>query len=68
MRSNSGNDEKRNNLRDPTARDIEAGRRKSGEAVVDKDAGEGSVEDNSGQRTTGLGSAERTSGQEGTSD
>lgn len=54
MRSNSGRDEKRNNLRDPTLRDKQdrAGR---------------PVEKTGGQSTTGLGSGDRKSGQEGES-
>ena len=68
MRSNSGNDEKRNNFRDPTVKDREAERGMSGAAVLDKDARQGSVEDNEGQRRTGLGSGARKSGQEGADD
>ena len=68
MRSNSGKDEKRNNFRDPTLKDREAERGMSGAAVLDKDAHQGSIEDNEGQRTTGLGSAARKSGEEGAAD
>ena len=50
MRSNSGKDESRNNLRDPTLRDRELGR---------------DVELNEKQRTTELGSGNRKSGQRG---
>ena len=49
MRSNSGKDEARNNLHDPTLRDHEKIRRGS------RGAGE------SGSKTTGLGSNERKS-------
>lgn len=58
MRSNSGDDEKRNNWRDVTSKDAEAARGESGEAVLDKDAREGAIDDNRGQRTTGMGSAD----------
>lgn len=50
MRSNSGKDESRNNLRDPTLRDRELGR---------------DVELKEKQRTTELGSGNRKSGQRG---
>ena len=50
MRSNSGRDESRNNLHDPTLRDRELGR---------------DVELKEKQRTTELGSGTRKSGQRG---
>ena len=50
MRSNSGKDESRNNLRDPTIRDRELGRNAE---LTEK------------QRTTELGSGTRKSGQKG---
>lgn len=63
MRSNSGKDESRNNLRDPTLRDHERARGKSGAAVMEpKDEPSGPEEK---QRTTEMGSHARKSGQEG---
>jgi len=53
MRSNSGHDESRNNLRDPTLRDRELGR---------------DVETKAKPRTTELGSNARKSRQEGAPD
>ncbi len=53
MRSNSGRDESRNNLKDPTLRDRELGR---------------DVETKVKPRTTELGSNARKRGQEGESD
>ncbi len=50
MRSNSGKDEGRNNLHNPTIRDRDLGRE---------------VETNERQRTTGMGSAARKSSQKG---
>lgn len=50
MRSNSGKDESRNNLRDPTIRDRELGR---------------DVEAKGKQRTTKLGSGARKTGSKG---
>jgi hypothetical protein len=50
MRSNSGKDEARNNLRDPTLRDRELGR---------------DVEVKERQQTTEMGSKARKAGQEG---
>jgi hypothetical protein len=65
MRRNSGNDEGRNGFLDPTVKDHERERGKSGAAVLDPDANKGSIEDNAGQRTTGMGSAARKSGEDG---
>ena len=56
MRNNSGADEKRNNLRDPTLRERED--------RPDK----GRPEPVGGQSTTGMGSGTRKSGQEGDED
>jgi len=53
MRSNSGNDEARNNLHDPTMRDRELGR---------------DVDTKDRSRTTEMGSNARKSGQEGSDD
>jgi hypothetical protein len=53
MRNNSGDDEKRNNLRDPTLREKQ-----------DK-PDKGRPEPVGGQSTTEMGSGERKSGQEG---
>lgn len=50
MRSNSGKDEARNNLRDPTLRDRDLGR---------------DLEKRERQRTTGMGAGDRKSGQRG---
>jgi hypothetical protein len=50
MRSNSGKDEGRNNLHDPTLRDRELGR---------------DVESKQQQRTTEMGSGKRKSGEDG---
>ena len=50
MRSNSGKDEARNNLHDPTLRDRELGR---------------DLENKSGTQTTGMGSRKRKDGQKG---
>lgn len=68
MRRNSGDDQGRNRFLDPTMRDREHARGKSGTAVIDKDARKGEIEDNHEQRTTGMGSNARKSGQKGDSD
>ena len=65
MRRNSGNDEGRNGFLDPTVKEQERERGKSGAAVLDPDANKGSIDDNSGQRTTGMGSGASKSGEEG---
>lgn len=65
MRTNSGNDEGRNRHLDPTTREHERERGKSGTAVLDRDANKGDVDDNAVQRTTGMGSNARKSGQKG---
>ena len=68
MRRNSGDDQGRNRFLDPTMKEHEEERGKSGAAVIDKDARKGEIEDNLDQRTTGMGSNARKSGQEGDSD
>ena len=68
MHRNSGDDEGRNRHLDPTMRDRERERGKSGAAVLDRDANKGSIADNKAQRTTGMGSGTRKSGQEGEPD
>lgn len=62
MRRNSGDDQGRNRFLDPTMKEHEAERGKSGTAVLDRDANKGEIEDNKGQRTTGMGSSARKSG------
>lgn len=63
MRSNSGSGEATNNLHDPTLKEKERARGKSGEAVLDaKDEPSGPEPK---QRTTGMGSNARKSGGEG---
>ena len=61
MRTNSGDDESRNRNLDPTLKELERKRGKSGAAVLDPDAKKGTVKDNRGQRTTGMGSGARKS-------
>lgn len=56
MRRNSGDDEGRNRFLDPTMKEHEAERGKSGAAVIDKDARKGPIGDNAEQETTGMGS------------
>lgn len=68
MRRNSGDDQGRNRFLDPTMRDREHERGKSGAAVIDRDARKGEIEDNAEQRTTGLGSHARKTGQKGDTD
>ena len=67
MRRNSGGGEGRNRHLDPTTRDRERERGKSGTAVLDRDANKGDLDDNSKQRTTEMGSHARKSGQKGDS-
>ena len=63
MRRNSGDDEGRNNHLDPTVKEHERARGKSGAAVLDrKDEPEGPEPR---QRTTEMGSHARKTGQEG---
>lgn len=65
MRRNSGKDESRDRLLDPTIKEHERKRGKSGTAVLDRHANEGEIADNHKQRTTGLGSGTRKSGRNG---
>lgn len=67
-RRNSGDDESRNRFLDPTMKEHERERGKSGAAVLDTDANKGEIEDNAGQRTTEMGSNARKGGQEGETD
>lgn len=68
MRRNSGDDEGRNRFLDPTMKEHEKKRGKSGTAVLDRDANKGDIEDNRKQRTTEMGSHARKSGQKGETD
>jgi hypothetical protein len=65
MRRNSGNDESRDGLLDPTTKEREREHGKSGAAILDRRAQEGTIEDNARQRTTGMGSHARKSGHKG---
>ncbi len=65
MRRNSGKDESRDRFLDPTVKEHERERGKSGTAVLDRDANKGEIEDNRGQRTTGMGSNARKTGTKG---
>jgi hypothetical protein len=56
MRRNSGTDESRDNLLDPTMKEHEAERGKSGEAVIDKDPAGTPETRQGGQKSTGMGS------------
>jgi hypothetical protein len=67
MRRNSGKDESRDRLLDPTMKEHARERGKSGTAVLDPDANEGKISDNLGQRTTGMGSHARKTGEKGES-
>ena len=62
MRRNSGKDESRDRLLDPTIKDHERERGKSGTAVLDRHANEGNIDDNRNQRTAGMGSNARKGG------
>lgn len=68
MRRNSGDDQGRNRYLDPTMKEHERERGKSGTAVLDRDAKKGSIEDNREQRTTGMGSHARKTGSKGDTD
>jgi len=68
MRRNSGKDESRDRLLDPTMKEHERERGKSGAAVLDRHANEGSIEDNKEQRTTGMGSNARKTAEDGETD
>lgn len=65
MRRNSGKDEGRDSLLDPTMKERERERGKSGTAVLDPDANDGEIADNLKQRTTGMGSHARKTGHKG---
>lgn len=65
MRRNSGKDEGRDRLLDPTTKEHERERGKSGAAVLDPDANEGEIDDNLKQRSTGMGSHARKTGGKG---
>lgn len=60
MRRNSGDDQGRDRLLDPTMKEHEAERGKSGAAVIDREAHKDGVDDD--QRTTGMGSDARKTG------
>ena len=69
MRRNSGKDEGRDNLLDPTMKEHEEARGKSGEAVLDREKTEEPREQIPGEQTpTGMGSHARKSGQRGGDD
>jgi hypothetical protein len=59
MRRNSGKDEGRDNLLDPTTKEHETERGKSGEAVIDRDPAGTPEERKGGQQSTGMGSHAR---------
>jgi hypothetical protein len=61
MRRNSGDDHGRDLDLDPTEKEHERERGKSGAAVLDPHANEGAIENERGQRTTGMGSRARKS-------
>jgi len=65
MRRNSGDDQARDLNRDPTMKEHERARGKSGAAVLNPKANERSIENNRDQRTTGMGSRSRKSGEKG---
>jgi hypothetical protein len=65
MRRNSGKDESRDRLLDPTMQEHERERGKSGTAVLDPQANEGEISDNLKQRSTGMGSHARKTGEKG---
>lgn len=62
MRRNSGDDQGRNRFLDPTMKEHERERGKSGAAVIDPDARKRDAGKNGEQSTTGLGSSARKSG------
>ena len=68
MRRNSGDDQGRDRFLDPTVKEHERKRGKSGEAVLDPDANEGDIDNNREQRTTGMGSHARKSAGRGDGD
>ncbi len=68
MRRNSGDDQGRNRYLDPTMKEHERERGKSGSAVLDTDAKKQDIDDNLEQRSTGLGSHARKTGHKGDTD
>ena len=64
MRRNSGKDEGRNNFLDPTMKEHERARGKSGAAVLDRDQDE-PLDKDSDQKSSGMGSHARKTGQRG---
>jgi hypothetical protein len=65
MRRNSGDDQGRDLNLDPTMKEHERARGKSGAAVLDSKAKSGTIASNRDQRTTGMGSNARKSGRKG---
>jgi hypothetical protein len=65
VRRNSGKDESRDRLLDPTMKEHERERGKSGTAVLNPQANEGEISDNLKQRSTGMGSHARKTGEKG---
>ena len=65
MRRNSGDDQGRDLNLDPTMKEHERSRGKSGAAVLDPKANEGTIADNRDQRTAGMGSNARKSSHKG---
>lgn len=65
MRRNSGKDESRDRLLDPTVKEHERKHGKSGTAVLDPDANEEALDEEPKVRTTGMGSHARKSGEKG---
>lgn len=61
MRRNSGKDEGRDNLLDPTIKEHEAARGKSGAAIIDTDPPGDPLDKHSDQKSTGMGSHARKS-------
>lgn len=65
MRRNSGTDEGRDNLLDPTTKEHEAERGKSGAAVIDRHPPGPPVENQGSQKSTAMGSHARKTGGKG---
>jgi hypothetical protein len=61
MRRNSGKDEGRDNLLDPTVKEHERARGKSGAAVIDTDPSGDPLNEHTDQKSTGMGSHARKS-------
>ena len=68
MRRNSGKDEGRDNHLDPTTKEHEAARGKSGAAVIDRHPPGDPLDKHSGQKSTGMGSHARKTGGKGDTD